>query len=41
MKEKKDDFSFCFKKASGLKLVNPNERLVEVYDFSEQEHFRV
>src|SRR3989338_2571436 len=31
MKEKKDDYSFCFKKAGGLKLVNPNERLVEVY----------
>ena len=31
MKEKKDDYSFCFKKSGGLKLVNPNERLVEVY----------
>src|SRR3989344_4758259 len=31
MKEKKDDYSFCFKKAGGLKLVTPNERLVEVY----------
>ena len=31
MKEKKDDYSFCFKKAGGLKLVNPNERLVGVY----------
>lgn len=31
MKEKKDDFSFCFKKASGLKLVNPNETLANVY----------
>ena len=30
MKEKKDS-SFCFKKAGGLKLVSPNERLVEVY----------
>ena len=31
MKEKKSDYSFCFKKAGGLKLINPNERLVEVY----------
>src|SRR3989338_1769699 len=31
MKGKKDDYSFCFKKASGLKLVNPNERLAEIY----------
>ena len=31
MKEKKDEHLFCFKKAGGLKLVNPNERLVEVY----------
>src|SRR4030043_1564724 len=31
MKEKKNNYSFCFKKAGGLKLVNPNERLVEVY----------
>ena len=31
MKKKKDDFSFCFKKAGGLKLVKPNENLVEVY----------
>lgn len=31
MKEKKDDHSFCFKKTGGLKIVNPNERLVEVY----------
>src|SRR3989338_4604189 len=31
MKEKKDDYSFCFRKAGGLKLVDPNERLVEVY----------
>ena len=30
MKEKKDS-SFCFKKTGGLKLVNSNERLVEVY----------
>src|SRR3989344_1004924 len=26
MKEKKDDYSFCFKKAGGLKLINPNEK---------------
>jgi uncharacterized protein (UPF0332 family) len=31
MKEKKDDYSFCFKKASGLRLVTPNENLVNVY----------
>lgn len=31
MKEKKNDYSFYFKKVGGLKLVNPNERLVEVY----------
>ena len=31
MNEKRDSHSFCFKKADGLKLVNPNERLVEVY----------
>lgn len=31
MKEKKDDHSFCFRKSGGLKLINPNERLVEVY----------
>lgn len=31
MNEKRDSYSFCFKKAGGLKLVNPNERLVEVY----------
>jgi len=32
MKEKKkDDFSYCFKKAPGLKLVTPNDNLVEVY----------
>ena len=31
MKEKKDDYSFCFKKAGGLKLISPNERLVGVY----------
>ena len=31
MKEKKDDYSFCFKKTGGLKFVNPNERLVQIY----------
>jgi len=31
MKEKKDNYLFCFKKAGGLKLISPNERLVEVY----------
>ena len=31
MKEKKGNYSFCFKKAGGLKLINPNERLVGVY----------
>jgi len=31
MKEKKDNYSFCFNKASGLKLIPPNENLVEVY----------
>jgi len=31
MKEKKGDYSFCFKKAGGLKHIIPNERLVEVY----------
>ena len=31
MKEKRDDYLFCFKKTSGLRLVNPNERLAEVY----------
>ncbi len=31
MKEKKNNYSFCFKKAGGLKLVNPNEILAEVY----------
>jgi len=24
MRKKKDDFSFCYKKAGGLNLVNPN-----------------
>src|SRR3989338_6882231 len=31
MKEKKGDYSFCFKKASGLKLITPNKNLVRVY----------
>lgn len=31
MKEKNDDYSFCFKKASGLKPITPNENLVRVY----------
>ncbi len=31
MEEKKDDYLFCFKKAGGLKLIDSNERLVEVY----------
>jgi uncharacterized protein (UPF0332 family) len=31
MKEKDKDFAFCFKKASGLKLISPNDNLVEVY----------
>jgi len=31
MKEKKDDYSFCFKKSGGLRLVDSNERLVEIY----------
>ncbi len=31
MKEKDNDFAFCFKKASGLKLISPNENLVHVY----------
>src|SRR3989344_9523203 len=31
MNEKKDSHLFCFKKTGGLKIVNPNERLVEVY----------
>ncbi|PIN93990.1 hypothetical protein COU54_00755 [Candidatus Pacearchaeota archaeon CG10_big_fil_rev_8_21_14_0_10_31_24] len=31
MKEKDNDFAFCFKKASGLKLISPNDNLVEVY----------
>lgn len=31
MKEKKDDFGFCFKKVSGLNLISSNENLVNVY----------
>src|SRR3989344_3446078 len=31
MKEKNDNFGFCFKKASGLKLISSNENLVKVY----------
>jgi len=31
MKKEKDSPSFCFKKFGGLKIVSPNERLVEVY----------
>jgi len=31
MNEKRTNYSFCFKKTSGLKLILPNERLVEVY----------
>ena len=31
MEEKSKDFGFCFKKAKGLKLISPNENLVEVY----------
>src|SRR3989344_5482742 len=31
MRKKKGDFSFCYKKAGGLNLVNPNETLVRVY----------
>ncbi len=30
MKKKKDDFSYCFKKAVGLKIISQNENLVEV-----------
>lgn len=30
MKEE-DDFAFCFKKSSGLRLISPNDNLVEVY----------
>jgi len=31
LKKKKDDFSYCFKKSSGLSLTSPNENLVKVY----------
>src|SRR3989344_8078647 len=31
MKENKNDFGFCFKKAGGLNLISPNENLVKVY----------
>lgn len=31
VREKKDDFAFCFKKSSGLRLIAQNENLVEVY----------
>ena len=31
MKKEKDDFSFCFKKTGGLRIINPNENLVNVY----------
>mgnify|MGYP001609420534 CR=1 FL=1 len=31
MKEIEDNFGFCFKKASGLKLISPNENLIRVY----------
>lgn len=31
LKEKKNDFGFCFRKQSGLKLITPNANLVEVY----------
>ena len=31
MKKEKDNLSFCFKQNKGLKLVNQNENLVEVY----------
>jgi uncharacterized protein (UPF0332 family) len=31
MKEKENNFVFCFKKANGLKLIFPNDNLVEVY----------
>ena len=41
MSEKKDSHSFCFKKAGGLKLVNPNERLLEVYKKNPEKDFAV
>lgn len=31
MNEPQEDFSFCFKKTKGLKLITPNDTLVEVY----------
>ena len=31
MKKSKEDFAFCFKKERGLKLISPNENLVQVY----------
>jgi len=31
MEKKRNDFAFCFKKESGLKLISPNENLVKVY----------
>lgn len=31
MKEEDNNFKFCFKKVGGLKLVSPNDNLVEVY----------
>ncbi|MBI2045559.1 hypothetical protein HYT23_05875 [Candidatus Pacearchaeota archaeon] len=31
MEEKKDSYSFCFRKAGNLKIINPNEGLVGVY----------
>ncbi len=31
MKEKDNDYCFCFKKSNGLKLISPNENLIKVY----------
>jgi uncharacterized protein (UPF0332 family) len=31
MKEKDNDYCFCFKTSNGLKLISPNENLVKVY----------
>jgi len=31
MKKEENDFAFCFKKIGGLKLISPNENLVNVY----------
>jgi len=31
MKEKRNNYDFCFKKAGGLKLISPNENLAKVY----------